>query len=423
MTFNRQRSVIVTNNPVSHTFWYPISYNRSYEKRDISDVVVPDFHRRSRRGELFFNPLLLEIEKMYLPDDVITHKSVGYEPYTPSGSSSAHYMRAILGYIPQDADFDTGNGSLPGPVVTLDESDEIELRKQASLAFVDSPQYDFGEDLFELRETIRFLKSPLSSIERLLKSFSKDVDNIPQLYGRARQQLYRAERIAELWATYSFALRPLIQSLDNAISAFYDSSTLPLRRTSRSKSTLSGTLSSNLSGTHLGSGNKGTATITNFRSIDFHVGLVYDAPQRGSITEKLGLRLKDLPKTLWEVFPLSFMIDRVVNIGNVVSSLINLSDANVKIRGGFVVRRSLSTHTVMLTSVTPPLGTTITAFSPLPHYHEKFSMTREAWLPSLSTGLRPLLNPRMLIKDLTSVADLIALIVLRAGPLARNLLK
>jgi hypothetical protein len=386
----------------------------------MSDVVVPNFHKRVAAGDVIINPLSLVVTKMMIPDDTITHKSVGYDPYTPSGSSSAHYMRGTVGYLPQQADFLQGNGSLPGIPVTLDEDHEIDLRKQASLAFVDQPMYGFGEDFAEIKETIEFIRDPLESLRNLWTRFEKRAR--PYRSGKQRLKTYagRARAIADVWASYSFAAAPLYRSIESGIEALLDTSVLPLRRTSRSKGEITASTKQVIEGTHLPSGTRGKVTVVNSRTTSFHVGIIYDAPQRAGlhneIRAKLGLRDKDLITTAWEVVPMSFMVDRVITVKKSIEGLLNLIDPTVDMKGAFLVRKSLDSHQVTLNSVVPgDIHTAITAFSPQPHLHEIFTMERDEWIPNLSASL-PLLNPKELIRDATATADLASLLTKKIVP-------
>lgn len=417
----RSRTRYLRDEMVNTALWYSISYNRDFRKEVMTDYVVKNFRSLSKSGEVIINPLSYSCEVRYLPNDTITWQSTGYPPATADKSGSANYMRGCLGYVPQNADWRNGvvSGSLPGYATSSNDTAEFDLRKQAAMAFVDKPQYDFGEDLLSIRETLRFLRNPLESIYHLFTAFGKRASAIENGKQYA-SSIAKARAIAELWATYSFSIRPLIQSCENAIKALEDETVLPFRRTSRSKSVLTQTTVRTYSGSHT-SGNYMTAVVTNVRTADFHVGVVYDAPQRVSLQSKLGLRLKDWPTTLWEVIPMSFMVDRMMNIKNFILGLVNLNDPEVKIKGGFLVKRQRDSHTVLATSLRPPKGTAILAFSPLPHYHEYFLMTREKWIPNVSDTL-PLWNPKELVKDLTRVADLLALIVLIASPLTKSTL-
>jgi hypothetical protein len=114
------------------------------------------------------------------------------------------------------------------------------------------------------------------------------------------------------------------------------------------------------------------------------------------------------------------MVDRIVSIKNVLSSLLNLADPNVEIKGGFVTKRVEEKLTVLATdwSIQTPTDSLVN-FAPLPHVVEKFTMTREAWLPTLVNAV-PIPNPKELVRTASHVADLASLVTLTLGPLIRK---
>jgi hypothetical protein len=236
----------------------------------------------------------------------------------------------------------------------------------------------------------------------------------------------RAEAIAGSWAQVSFAILPLIRSIENAIQAIVTKAELHLRRTSRSKVAVEDIQSSSHDGSYGGHPFSGTPAmsgamlVTNTSRISYHVGLIYEAQQRDWLIDKLGLRNKDLIVTAYEVIPLSFMLDRIINVKKALSSLINLVDPTVDVLGGFVVKRETQTHTVQMTEWSiDAANKSVSSFAPLPHIEETFSMTREEWLPNISTAL-PIFNPKELISTAHKSADLAALLVLTISPLIRK---
>jgi hypothetical protein len=419
---DRHREQLLKSDYVYSSFWYAIEYHREYLKKSMDDVVVSRYLERIAAGEIIINPLSFTVETIDLPDDLIAYQPDGHPSYPVStnSSSSALWLRGCVGYVPQSYMFPPArNGSLPGPpCVDIDLDKEIDLRKQLSLAFVDKPQYDFGEDLAEIGETIKFIRRPLQSLIVLFKSFKKKASRVSSSKQGLLNAVERSKALAGVWASYSFAAAPLIRSIDNALDALEDKSTLNLRRTSRSKDDLTDIASETVSGSH-SSGNSASCLITNSREVSLHAGVIYDAPQRGDLISKLGLRNKDLAVTAWEVVPMSFMLDRVISVKNALASIINLIDPNVEIKGAFSMTREKHTHTVLQTSCSGNPGVAITTFAPLPHVHEYFTMSREEWIPNITTSL-PLLNPKELINSASKTADLAALVTLQIAPLLKD---
>jgi len=387
----------------------------------MNDVVTENYSSRKAAGEIIINPLVFSSVNHVLFDDDCSYKrtSLGDVDITVPDSASAHILRAAIGYLPQARNVDGGR-------LTVDADHELELRKQAALAWVDEPQYGFGEDLFEIRETIDLIRNPLLSIRKLLKAFDKDAQKALSRKGQVLDFARKAESIAGVWAQYSFAFAPLVRSLEEAFIAFNDKSTLAFRRTSRSKGAVTDFSESEHTGYSGGSSffhipaHIATGVVTKTASVSFQAGIHYEASQGGTIQEKLGLRNKDLIVTAWEVIPMSFMIDRIVSIKSSLQSFLNLVDPNVEILGGFVTRREEHTYSMQLTELElANTSYTDLTWSALPHVSQEFTMTREKWDPSIGAAL-PLPNPVELINSASKVADLVSLLSLTVFPLIRK---
>lgn len=414
----RHRSTVVHSEPVTTFLSQEITYDRHLDSRVMDDVITSDYSRRSTDGEILINPLEFVVNRHVLPDDTInwTETSTG-DSFSVPDSATANVLRSTIGYLPQTE-------NLYVPSTTIDEDEELDLRRQLALAFVDKPQYGFGEDLFEIAETIRFLKNPFNSIIKLLRAFDLKASGRLSKMDHIRDFARKSEAVAEVWASYSFALAPLVRSIENALDALHDTSTLSLRRTSRSKNTIGVSNSADFVGSFWGGQGLplfgANATATRTQSIEFHAGIVYDAPQRGYLIDKLGLRNKDLIVTAWEVIPMSFMLDRIVSVKNVLSSSINLLDPTVSIKGGFVTKRKTERYSVLQTDFGFTRdGHVLNTFAAQPHVTEKFTMTREKWDPSIADSL-PLFNPKELVNSATKMADLASLLTLQIVPLIRK---
>jgi hypothetical protein len=416
----RHRAELVHNDSVTSTLFHTVTYWKRYEDKVMDDVLTRNFHTRAAAGEIIVNPLTYVVRKSTIPDDVASWKNeLTGVTHSVDDCASLHLLRTTCGYLPRNVLEFPGTAEIP-----LDTGHELYLRKQAALAFIDKPQFDFGEDLAEITETVDLLVNPLKSLRKLLKAFNKDVDKALNAKGALLSFSRKAEAIAGIWAQYSFAIAPLMRSIEDLLVAVQAKSDLALRKTSRSKGTLEGFTTDQISGSHGGSPKtpamSNTYEVTNVKTVSFHVGITYDAPQLDTVRNKLGLENKDLLITAWEIVPLSFMVDRIVSIKNVLSSLLNLADPNVEIKGGFVTKRVEEKLTVLATdwSIQTPTDSLVN-FAPLPHVVEKFTMTREAWLPTLVNAV-PIPNPKELVRTASHVADLASLVTLTLGPLIRK---
>jgi len=417
----RHRESVDFTDPVSTSWVAPISYDRHYSKRTMDDVVTSDYARRSASGEVIINPLTFVSENHLMTDDECTFHRYSKTPDLISvpDCASANIMRAIIGYVPQIFNID-------GEPLDGDVDYEIELKKQLALSFVDEPQFGFGEDLFEIGETIRFLANPTKSIIALFKAFDKKAAKVTSAKDVINDSVKKAEAIAKVWAEYSFAILPLVRSIEEAIEALYTSETLSLRRTSRSKGSVVNREVSYRSGSYSGISSLyippcgGMAEIIRATSVDFSIGLTYESEQSLGLRSKLGLRNKDLIVTAWEVLPLSFMIDRIVSIKNALKSFLVLTDSNVDVLGGFVTKRESVEYSIQLVDfeLTTTEYTELSWFA-FPHVSQTFTYTREKWDPSFANSIT-LPNPVELVNSASKVADLLSLLTLNIGPLIRK---
>jgi hypothetical protein len=291
----------------------------------MTDYVTEGFARRISQGEIINNPCLYE-EVQWVTGD--GYQEVG--PYLVEGGSYSDYV--VQTYAPPywsdtiDLDF-----------LSIDDVGSDQGVRQNCLSHVNVPAFDFGEDALELRETIRFLKNPLRSLNSLVRTFQKKA--ITKGAYSYSTGVERAKALADVWASYSFAARPLIQSIQEAVDAYTAKLVLPPRMTSRSSDSFSesGFEYQFLTG---GSDEEVGVNVNIDVQRDFKVGILYTADTTDDLAYRLGFRLRDWPSTLWEVLPLSFMVDRVVNIKNTINGVVNLLDPNVKILTAWVVNKS-----------------------------------------------------------------------------------
>jgi hypothetical protein len=133
---------------------------------------------------------------------------------------------------------------------------------------------------------------------------------------------------------------------------------------------------------------------------------------------KLGLRFKDLPTTGWELLPLSFMVDRLLDIRSFFAGAINILDPQVTFLAGSYSVKNLDQHTVSLTE-RQYSGWTHEITKPDFIQFEIFHMERLLWNPQFFDTI-PSFTPGGLVKDLTSILDLLAILASLAPSVNSN---
>jgi hypothetical protein len=387
--------------------------------KTMTDVVVEKFFERLANGEIINNPCRLRQTTTVSGGGAYLGTKPGHV-YVTSGGSLTQYQRSLsaTGFVP------TTN------LISGDQVDDlIAQAKIECLAHIDETPYAFGEDVGEIKETLQFLRRPFSSLLKLGNTFERDVikrmklrrlskrqlivkgirdkkwktDNLSSKYGIAR-----ANAVADAWGEYSFAAAPLVRSIMDAAEAatWTNARVLPPRKTARGHTTLTQEGSEEYK--HLWSGtvydlyDRGWS-----HEVDVRAGCMYTVTNPvENLRWLLGLRTKDVPETIWQLMPMSFMLDRIVNVSKLIRGLTNLLDPQVRILTGWVVIRSDVERNIRFKSQINP-GWDILVNGDTVR-EKDFSYERMIWTPEASDTI-PLFKPKGLVKDINSIADLVSL--------------
>lgn len=274
--------------------------------------------------------------------------------------SSRTYTQAIHDFGPHP---DWGRcvivGDLAGCMVTTYPLDEQALQAQLSsmqanaivkaFAKLNDAPVLIGEAMSDLSKTSGMLKRPfgaaLNLLSRMEKRRSKLLRTLP--YPKAT---------AQCWLEYRYGWRPLIMDV-NAIVKQATARVQPpgwVRRVARSQVSLTTAKSNECAGTNSrGFGMTGTATFK--RKLRASAGVIYDLKINSSLEEwqkTLGARASDIPATLWEIIPYSFVVDWFVGIGTWIQAV--TPDPNVSVRGSWntTVDESINTIDSIVSSIT-----------------------------------------------------------------------
>jgi hypothetical protein len=217
-----------------------------------------------------------------------------------------------------------------------------------------------------------------------------------------------AQSASEIWLTYRFAVMPLVRSIVTLLEAqSTDVSYRPERQTARSIEPLEKVRASGSQAIQWWNSNTQTYVVNCRETIDLRLGILYEIDNPvADIWYKYGLRVKDIPETAWNLLPLSFMVDRFINISNSVRGLTNLSDPNVDILTGWIVTKREFVLEYTLTALNESGYTHIV--TPDTVYRREFTYQREVWEPGLQDTI-PGFTPHELINSATKLTDLITL--------------
>lgn len=295
------------------------SYNAEIygTSKSITDEVIPKFHRRSAKGEVFNNPCTRSSFEAHF-------ENVGYEHelINPTSVSTGYAIRDnftdFIGFArgPLSSSIVAGYHVVsPTDITALTEDAKIR-----ALASIKKPDANTLVNLGEARETLRLIRNPLDGIYRLTRTFVQK-----RMYAKTPKAL------ANLHLTWSFGVRPLMSEVEGYMKALDRKSSD--RRTARSSSTITG--SSN--GTSvLYTGSVLTTCSYNWsvtEKITVRGGFLY-SNELETMNDRMGISIRELPSAAWELIPFSFVADWIFNLEDVISAYMALLDT--KILAGWV---------------------------------------------------------------------------------------
>jgi len=369
-------------------------YLSSQSLRTFSDTVVKNYRMRIARGEVINNECDLWDLKEENPTSGTMH--------TVNNSSGwwQTFSGSVLDYIQDSTDNYPKVEEVEPPIDTMTKETKLH-----ALSKIDSTPYAFAEDLFEVSETVRFIRKPFQALHDMV-SFHHRRRGRSKLRRKGVRQ--KVKETANAWTEYRFAAMPLIRSITDLTEAMLKpNEELPLRRSARGRRQVvtSGEKDSTLQYYTI------TAGLTYETDVRAHILYEWDNPIDEGWRRKYGLRTKDIPETLWNVVPLSFMVDRVINISQVISGLVNFLDPRLKILAASTTLRNKKVRTYTCSSASRS-GWTYTVDSGTADRTE-FSYERKIWIPTVA-DLVPTVNPMGLIDDVQKIADLAAIIIQRS---------
>jgi len=315
-----------------------------------SDVVIPNFAEKSAAGQIFNNPFNHTIVTRYGGGGsyYAKHKTQNSIYYNEDGGSVTLLTLSGLTSYPE-----------LGATAYIDNIGEIQnLRNNVMLLAVnkiDNTSTNMIEDLLELQETLRTMSHPIATIYDLSRKYRSAA---MQLYN-SRKSLKRTGRgertlgnaLSTTWLTARFGFAQPVYSLMNLHQAYLERDRdSPTRRRVGAGDFL---YFSNDRDVTLGSN---TYHVTDNVRQSFNSWYLYTAekPFTDTFSGHLGLRLKDVPKGLWQVMPSSWVVDRFVDISSFIGAAMKLSDPTIKILSAGYTYKGESTHDIQVTEVTHP---------------------------------------------------------------------
>jgi len=275
----------------------------------MSDIVVPGFEKRRAKGEVFMNPMSKTFQSRTHEGSPVSYTADG-TPCSYSADRSPHgYVIYLMG----------GQGGHSAPSIDIPR-----LRTLAGTqaqANVSAPDFEGATFIAELRETISFLRNPVSGWQKFAKRMKGAKGKTP---GYRTKSVF--EFASDQWLTYRYGVRPLVSEATNFVNAVkVMKQPRPERHTARGRASDTGT------STHVAKNSTGSPTwtatrhTTTSRNVEAESGVLYEVDYSSSF----GTRLEDVPDAVWEAIPFSFVFDWFHNLGTFVDAITPKQGVNV----------------------------------------------------------------------------------------------
>lgn len=285
--------------------------------REMWDVVVPNFKRRSEAGEIFTNPLLQIAATNTMVPGKVRWK---YKYADTAGRPNGEYWEGWWDHPLAGA---LGRNTAPEPNASVD--DAITQAVTEALSKVRQPEFMGAVAMAEAKRTLEMLANPLANMRRLTASMGRAAWSAFTLRGRrtARSMASFQDALASQWLMYRYGIMPLIYDMESLLKALIASHAA--RETFRASVRVAPVITTS-NGSCVPPANSPLAGIA---TVSYTETLTQSATVRASIltqysstcTSEYGVGLLDTPEAALELVPYSFVADWLVNLSSFVGSL------------------------------------------------------------------------------------------------------
>lgn len=363
--------------------------------RRMDDVVTPRFHKRVQEGDVIVSPMT----------SVTTERDTllgSYSYYIPKGSGDASNYSQTWAKWPGMVN------NLGGPLTHISSrADLVSLSKLAgtqAAANIDASLFEGAIFLAELRETIGFLRNPLSNWNAFLRRLRKTKNR-----SRFHRQKTVSEYLLSEWLSYRYGVRPLLGDIQDAIKAVEATvkKDIPMRRTARGFASDGESLRDTNYPVNTGSSVTFKWTTKTDRQIKVRAGVLYEYHRS---PDTFGVAYHDIPPAIWEALWGSFIIDWFANIGSWIEAVTPI--AGVKTLGSWttteISTRSTRDSYVFYGGIDSGTGRTRVITSP-GTTSEVLDSTDKARLNGISVGLALKVSPLAGWRGAARVLDLVGI--------------
>lgn len=277
-------------------------------KKSMTDVVIPNFHKRSAAGEIFINRMSSFSSKREIEFSSRAYH-IPYAPSVPAPSRKCGYDYQLINEVSSPYALNVIGSQVGHLNVDIGVQNLINLAGTSASANIDSPTFDGAVFIGELRETIGYFRNPLSA-------FNKVVEDARHWKRRKRKLDHKttAEYISDNWLSYRYSIRPIVNDVRNAAEAVARTvlDNEPLRKTAR------GTASETGQSYSAGSVGFVDYETTTSKTVTARAGVLYELSRSPNT---FGVGTERLAIVGWELIPFSFVADWFFNVGTFIEAI------------------------------------------------------------------------------------------------------
>lgn len=324
------------------------------------DEVIPNYHERSARGELFFNPMSHSWETRQCGES--------FGPRFKAVVGSTTYWGELLGGPWQSSP----SARMVPMYCKIDTSSLAREAATAALGKVNKSDFSALVTLGELSETLAYLRNPfktgmrlaanlqtklfgLQSSQKLLlsslkrKGYSNVYAMDPRRYQRAlakvqsmasRNERQLINNTVNLYMEFRYGVRPLISEVEQFLTAQLE----PYKMRRSERQTYRSGRSEDASATldQIESIANGSITYNAHydlkRSYDVSAGYLYEFAEELTEFERLGISMHAIPSAALDLIPLSFVAGWFFNTAQLVAAITPVAGAHQL--GSWLVERT-----------------------------------------------------------------------------------
>lgn len=292
---------------------YNLVYDSSAQHASILDETIPNFYKRMKAGEVFFNTMYSESYEM-----TQTPTYVWYQ-FDKTGQRITNTVRASCGDASVYRLLTSDSSGSAVDTLLAPYSGERDVAVTAAWANVDVSESMLLASLGELPETIQFVASNMNRLIKVLALFKQKKLKLYLKRSFMKPSQWN-DAIANFWLEMRYAVRPIAFEVEQYATTFSADRDVNPRLTARGYHKVVENLYDQ-------SYDKSTSSATNHvtehfvqtRFSNYRAGVLYHvALNRLGLAQLLGL---DQPlEAVWELTRLSFVIDWLLNIGDLIAS-------------------------------------------------------------------------------------------------------